>query len=338
VWQQTVTDDRGRRRFHGAFTGGFSAGYWNTVGSKEGWAPAQFVSSRGSRAKHEQTAQDFMDEEDLEAQRAAQTIKTNDQYDPLSGQGAVPSTSGPHESKLLNMIRPGALKIGEQLLTKMGWKPGQGVGPRLSMKARQRQARELGLVLDEDEDDAMEGEAAKHLYAPLDRPLAIYPVKENATGLGYSKQHASLQAAQAHASSSKSVREGATKMPMGGAFGISALEDADDDDLSVYDLGYRQRDTRLMELDDDDDADPYQVASRYSMKVKLPEAVTLAYRILAIKSPEARRQTSKRRGIAQRRHARHTWLQALFCQHNIRNLVLCPRSPSRLPTEPQAHL
>ena len=31
-----VTDDKGRRRFHGAFTGGFSAGYFNTVGSEEG--------------------------------------------------------------------------------------------------------------------------------------------------------------------------------------------------------------------------------------------------------------------------------------------------------------
>lgn len=27
VWKQTVTDDRGRRRLHGAFTGGFSAGW-----------------------------------------------------------------------------------------------------------------------------------------------------------------------------------------------------------------------------------------------------------------------------------------------------------------------
>jgi G patch domain-containing protein 1 len=26
-WKQEVTDDRGRKRFHGAFTGGFSAGY-----------------------------------------------------------------------------------------------------------------------------------------------------------------------------------------------------------------------------------------------------------------------------------------------------------------------
>lgn len=34
VWQQEATDEQGRRRFHGAFTGGFSAGYYNTVGSK----------------------------------------------------------------------------------------------------------------------------------------------------------------------------------------------------------------------------------------------------------------------------------------------------------------
>jgi G patch domain-containing protein 1 len=41
-----VTDEQGRRRFHGAFTGGFSAGHYNTVGSVEGWAPQTFVSSR----------------------------------------------------------------------------------------------------------------------------------------------------------------------------------------------------------------------------------------------------------------------------------------------------
>lgn len=36
VWKQEVTDDQGRRRLHGAFTGGFSAGYYNTVGSAVG--------------------------------------------------------------------------------------------------------------------------------------------------------------------------------------------------------------------------------------------------------------------------------------------------------------
>ena len=31
-----MRDEKGRRRLHGAFTGGFSAGYFNGVGSKEG--------------------------------------------------------------------------------------------------------------------------------------------------------------------------------------------------------------------------------------------------------------------------------------------------------------
>ena len=47
---QEVTDEEGRRRFHGAFTGGYSAGYYNTVGSLEGWQPSTFKSSRDKRA------------------------------------------------------------------------------------------------------------------------------------------------------------------------------------------------------------------------------------------------------------------------------------------------
>ena len=48
---QEVTDAEGRRRFHGAFTGGYSAGYYNTVGSLEGWNPSTFKSSREERLK-----------------------------------------------------------------------------------------------------------------------------------------------------------------------------------------------------------------------------------------------------------------------------------------------
>eukprot|EP00601_Ochromonadales_sp_CCMP2298_P013366 CAMPEP_0173253402 /NCGR_PEP_ID=MMETSP1142-20121109/21300_1 /TAXON_ID=483371 /ORGANISM="non described non described, Strain CCMP2298" /LENGTH=116 /DNA_ID=CAMNT_0014186627 /DNA_START=171 /DNA_END=518 /DNA_ORIENTATION=- len=65
VKTNAVTDAQGRVRFHGAFTGGFSAGHYNTVGSEEGWAPKQFVSSRGNRAgPQSNTAADYMDEGD----------------------------------------------------------------------------------------------------------------------------------------------------------------------------------------------------------------------------------------------------------------------------------
>ena len=63
--EQIVTDEKGRQRFHGAFTGGFSAGYFNSVGTKEGWAPATFKSTRNERAdkKLYNRPEDFMDEE-----------------------------------------------------------------------------------------------------------------------------------------------------------------------------------------------------------------------------------------------------------------------------------
>ena len=51
-------------RFHGAFTGGFSAGYYNSVGSKDGWTPSTFVSSRNDKFKNAKSRpEDFMDEE-----------------------------------------------------------------------------------------------------------------------------------------------------------------------------------------------------------------------------------------------------------------------------------
>ena len=73
VEQQIVIDPSGKtglRRFHGAFTGGFSAGHFNTCGSEEGWAPSTFKSSRssggdgGGGQTKRRRPEDFMDEED----------------------------------------------------------------------------------------------------------------------------------------------------------------------------------------------------------------------------------------------------------------------------------
>lgn len=85
---QIVVDENGKRRFHGAFTGGFAAGYWNTVGSKEGWQPSEFKSSRHEKASQRvQRPSDFMDEEDVgEFGIAPQRIQTTDDYGPAEGQ------------------------------------------------------------------------------------------------------------------------------------------------------------------------------------------------------------------------------------------------------------
>lgn len=78
-WKQEVRDEEGRRRFHGAFTGGYSAGYYNTVGSKQGWTPSTFTSSRNNRAqRHDQTIFNFLDEDektDLEDRSLATSMQ-----------------------------------------------------------------------------------------------------------------------------------------------------------------------------------------------------------------------------------------------------------------------
>lgn len=64
-WEQKVSDEKtGKRKFHGAFTGGFEAGYKNTCGSETGFTPAQFTSSRRSRQQVTQDVKQFMDDED----------------------------------------------------------------------------------------------------------------------------------------------------------------------------------------------------------------------------------------------------------------------------------
>ena len=87
---QVPTDAEGRRRFHGAFEGGFSAGYHNTVGSKEGWAPSAFRSSRGDRAPandERSRAETYMDDDEREAAQAAR-LEATDAFDTF-GEGAM---------------------------------------------------------------------------------------------------------------------------------------------------------------------------------------------------------------------------------------------------------
>lgn len=106
-WKQEARDETGRKRFHGAFTGGFSAGYHNTVGSREGWTPASFTSSRSSRHAPPTSAQrveDYMDEEDLRERRQDLHLVTTEQFAPAKA-GAVVAKRG----------------IGWQILRRMGW-------------------------------------------------------------------------------------------------------------------------------------------------------------------------------------------------------------------------
>jgi G patch domain-containing protein 1 len=82
--------------------------------------------------------------------------------------------------------------IGARVLRKMGWRPGQGIGPRLTWRQRKLQDLQASsgysvaqddIKFDENEEDE---EANKHTFPRRDIPVLLVPRKENSHGLGYS--------------------------------------------------------------------------------------------------------------------------------------------------------
>jgi G patch domain-containing protein 1 len=78
---------------------------------------------------------------------------------------------------------------GARILKKMGWRIGQGIGPRVTLRQRKLQdmqalsgRRVLGadIVIPDDHE-----EANKHTYAPRDTPILVVERKDNSHGLGY---------------------------------------------------------------------------------------------------------------------------------------------------------
>ncbi|NXS02963.1 GPTC1 protein, partial [Oxylabes madagascariensis] len=275
--EQTVKDAKGRyQRFHGAFTGGFSAGYFNTVGTKEGWTPSAFVSSRQKRADRTVLGpEDFMDEEDLsEFGIAPKDITTTDDFaskakdriKEKARQIAGVVAPIPGTTAFDDLIGPSKITIGVELLRKMGWKEGQGIGPRVKRKpCRQKPdpaVKIYGCALppglsegSEDEEDEYQPENVT--FAPKDvMPVDLTP-KENVHGLGYkgldpsqalfgvsAREHLNLFTGGSEETSnligdlrhSRGRKLGIT----GQAFGVGALEEEDDDiyatdTLSKYD-------------------------------------------------------------------------------------------------------
>ncbi|XP_067105662.1 G patch domain-containing protein 1 isoform X1 [Osmerus mordax] len=263
---QTVKDEKGRyQRFHGAFTGGFSAGYFNTVGTKEGWTPSTFLSSRQQKAeKKNARPEDFMDDEDLgEHGIAPSEITTTDEFasrrrDQIRDKArAITSMSAPipGDTLLEDLVTPAKSSMGVELLRKMGWKDGQGVGPRVKRKAlRQKEepARKgYGCVLppngsEESEEDDGEFAPADVTFAPKDVVPIDFTPKVDVKGLGY--QGLNPQQALMGGGGSGNInlftmdsdrasslfgdnRKGPKRRGgvAGQAFGVGAMEDDDDD-------------------------------------------------------------------------------------------------------------
>ncbi|KAJ3465248.1 hypothetical protein MRS44_005906 [Fusarium solani] len=203
IWKQEVRDERGRKRLHGAFTGGWSAGYFNTVGSKEGWTPSTFVSSRSNRRKDDaapaqQRPEDYMDEEDLADAAEAQKLQTSQAFAGLGSSGQEAGSGG-----LMGLLRADGDTMGLKLLRKMGWRDGQGIGPKIRRSAR------LDL-------DGSSEAGETHLFAPDNTKMIQFLRKTDRKGLGH---------------------EGEAKLT--GLSKITAAADDDDDDEEPQSGGLR---------------------------------------------------------------------------------------------------
>ncbi|KAF7289085.1 G-patch domain [Mycena chlorophos] len=269
LWKQEVRDEKGRRRLHGAFTGGFSAGYFNTVGSKEGWTPSTFVSSRGDRSKKKTARpEDFMDEEDLQDLRENRNlVDTTDEMDLTAG---TPQGQGDDEQDSVaraleaSMLPAAKDSAGARILKKMGWRIGQGIGPRVTLRQRKlqdlvasgRRFTEADLAIPEDDE-----EAKRHTYAPKDISVLVAQRKDNTHGLGY-RPGMSLN-------EGPSGGAGPSGPKLAGGFGLGALNDADEDDLDVYDSGARTQDRNRTAYDiiDREEDEKISIGSRADRNV-----------------------------------------------------------------------
>ncbi|NXV16734.1 GPTC1 protein, partial [Cepphus grylle] len=310
--EQTVKDAKGRyQRFHGAFTGGFSAGYFNTVGTKEGWTPSAFVSSRQKRADRTVLGpEDFMDEEDLsEFGIAPKDITTTDDFaskakDRIKEKArqiagvvaAIPGTTA-----FDDLIGPSNIVLVRKVVFDH---KGQGIGPRIKRKpCRQKPdpaVKVYGCALppglsegSEDEEDEYQPENVT--FAPKDvMPVDLTP-KENVHGLGYKgldpsqalfgvsgREHLNLFAACSEDASnllgdlkhSKGRKLGIT----GQAFGVGALEEEDDDIYATETLS--KYDTVLKDEEPGDGLYGWTAPKQYKSKKKSEREVKYIGKIL----------------------------------------------------------
>ncbi|CAI6256082.1 unnamed protein product [Periconia digitata] len=232
-WKQTVTDERGRRRLHGAFTGGFSAGYFNTVGSKEGWAPSAFVSSRTNRkADAAQRAEDFMDEEDLAEAAQSRELET------AQSAAAIGRVGEQENDAFFGLFVTEEETMGIKIAQKMGWRRNQGIG---------RKIRRI-VHLEDDGRSASKDGSSSNTFAPTDsRVMAAAPQDINRKGLGYQSE-ARLGTIEAKETRDRpmlalSFLETPKKQPLKkiaqkkSSFGVGVLNDTGSDDEDPYELG-----------------------------------------------------------------------------------------------------
>ncbi|KAJ3692470.1 hypothetical protein LUZ60_012820 [Juncus effusus] len=277
TWKQEVRDEEGRKRFHGAFTGGFSAGFYNTVGSKEGWTPQTFTSSRKNRAEpKKQSIYNFLDEDELK-DLGGNKVETSMQYDTFGFTAAEfarkeankeqekrPSAiPGPAPDEI---VLPASSSIGMKLLMKMGWRQGRSIKDSNadSLSEKRREARKALMAFsstgEKTGEDQMEMNETGDEIPDLsmddlrnsgNTPVFVLNPKQDLHGLGFDPyKHAPEFRDSKRLRESKSREKDKSKVHARGnflssssgkyapGFGIGALEEHDLEDEDIYASGF----------------------------------------------------------------------------------------------------
>ncbi|KAL8704732.1 MAG: hypothetical protein Q9201_002116 [Fulgogasparrea decipioides] len=256
IWKQEVTDEKGRKRLHGAFTGGFSAGYFNTVGSKEGWTPSTFVSSRKDKkadgsttaTMKKQRPEDFMDEEDMADAEEAKKLQTADTF---AGFGTDVDDVAKSNDNFMGILKIAGETMGVKLLKKMGWREGQGIGPKVR--------RTVGMGVEDDPGGGGDGDGKTHLFAPEDSKMISLVKKHDRKGLGFEGEgHLNVNDSANVTKDEDDEDVGFGTLPKNskskvkkktqvrGGFGVGILNDDASDDEDPYAMGPKISYNRVM--------------------------------------------------------------------------------------------
>jgi G patch domain-containing protein 1 len=210
--------------------------YFNTVGSKEGWTPKTFVSSRANRNKDQpngptQRAEDFMDEEDLAAAAESRQLETAHNFAGIGEAGQA------NDDGLFGLFVTQEETMGVKIAQKMGWRRDRGIGRKVRRNA--------------DLEDGASGskDDSAHMFAPQDaRIMSISREEVHCRGLAYQSEARLGMAEERDEDRSSRLdlhylegpkKTSTVKKPMTkkSSFGVGVLNDTGSDDEDPYELG-----------------------------------------------------------------------------------------------------
>lgn len=175
-----------------------------------------------------------MDDEDIADAEEAQKLQISTGF---SGLGST-AEEATKRDVFMDLALPAGETMGVKLLQRMGWRPGQGVGPKIWRKARLSEEGEAGGATEE-----------LHLFAPENSKMIGFLRKNDQKGLGYTVETSLSSLTDRSVDLKRDEEKDDTfsfrkpKLLKGkvtakkGGFGMGVLNDTGSDDEDPYEIG-----------------------------------------------------------------------------------------------------